>query len=295
MVWGSFCFSGTLTAIATPFNKDGSEIDYPSLESLIDFQFKSGVQGIVVCGSTGEAAALSDSEYRQVVKFVAARCHGRLQIVAGIGTNNLQRALEMAEFLTSVALDGVLCVTPPYSKPTQAGLIEFFRRVKNALKQPMIAYNVPGRTAVNLLPPATAQLAREGTIAAIKDSTGSLEQLLETQRLLDTPLPILSGEDMLISPMMASGASGTISASANIIPDKIAAITSAALAKDFEGAYRAQLRAIPAIRAAFSESNPIPVKAGLWQLGVIAHPTVRLPLMTASEATQSVLKEALVK
>ncbi len=293
MVWGAFQFSGTHTAIATPFTADGLAIDYKSMDALIDFQAANGVQGIVVCGSTGEAAALSDGEYRDVVKFAAEKCRGKLQIVAGIGTNNMQRALEMADFLSGISLDGVLCVTPPYSKPTQAGLIEFFRQVKKALKHPMIAYNVPGRTAVNLLAAATAQLANEGTIAGLKDSTGSIEQLLEIQRLLEKPLPILSGEDMLVSAMMASGASGTISASANIIPKKMAAITAAALNKDFEGAYRAQLSAIPAIRAAFLESNPIPVKSGLWQLGVIAHPTVRVPLMTATDSTQKALKEAL--
>lgn len=293
MVWGTFQFAGTLTAIATPFTKDGDEIDYDSLSALIDYQKANGARGVVVCGSTGEAAALSDAEYQKVVAFTSEACRGRLQVIAGIGTNNMQRALEMAQFLSQVKLDGVLCVTPPYSKPPQAAMVEFFRRVKAAVAHPLIAYNVPGRTGINLLPPTVAQLAREGTIVALKDSTGSIEQLLETQRMLEKPISIVSGEDALISATMACGASGTISATANIIPKKISAITDAALAGDFEGAYRAQLAALPAIRAAFLESNPIPVKAGLWLLGVIRHPTVRLPLLDAVESTRHALKEAL--
>lgn len=286
-------FSGTLTAIATPFSSDGVEVDYQSLGKLLDFQIQKGVQGVVACGSTGEAAALSDDEYQRVVRFTIDHAAGRYQVVAGIGSNNVQRAREMARFLAGQKLDGILCVTPPYSKPPQSGLIEFFRAVKAELPQPLIAYNVPGRTGINLLPATVAQLAKEGTIVALKDSAGSIEQLLETQRLLEKPIDILSGEDALISASMACGATGTISATANIIPGLISAITAAGLRGDYEGSYREQLKALPVVRAAFLESNPIPVKYGLFHLGVIKSPHVRLPLLEATTATQGVLKEVL--
>lgn len=286
-------FKGTLTAIVTPFTSDAVSIDYQSLEALLDFQAKAGVQGVVVCGSTGEASALSDAEYREVVEFVIKKARGRYQVVAGIGTNNMARALELADYLSGLALNGVLCVTPPYSKPPQTGLLEFYRAVRRGLKHPLIAYNVPGRTGVNLQPATVAQLAREGTIVALKDASGSVDQHLETQRLLESPLEILSGEDNLVASLMAAGATGTISASANIVPSGMVAVTSAALVGEFERSYRAQISLLPAVKAAFSESNPIPVKMGLYQMGIIASPTVRLPLMTATSATQDLLRQVL--
>lgn len=287
-------FSGTLTAVATPFTADSSQVDFESFGHLLDFQQSSGVQGIVVCGSTGEAASLSDEEYKQVIRFAVDRAAGQYQVVAGMGTNNMVRAIELARFLSTLKLDGVLCVTPPYSKPSQSGLAEFFRCVKRELKHPLIAYNVPGRTGVNLLPATVAELAADGTIVALKESSGSIEQLSETVRLLERPIDLLSGEDALIAPAMVLGATGAISASANIIPRGIVEITSAALAGNFPVSAAAQIRALPAVKAAFLESNPIPVKFGLYYLGVIAHPVLRLPLQTATAQTQAVLKEVLV-
>jgi 4-hydroxy-tetrahydrodipicolinate synthase len=286
-------FKGTHTAIVTPFVSADGPIDYPSLEALLNFQHAAGVQGVVVCGSTGEAAALSDEEYRAVTAFVAAWCQGKMQVIAGIGTNNLARALEMAQYLSSLPLDGVLVVTPPYSKPSQDGMIQFFQQVKKATKQPLIGYNVPSRTGINLLPATVAALAKEGIFAALKDASGSIDQLMETQRLLECPFEIVSGEDSLIHAAMACGAVGTISASANIIPKLVEKITSAALRGDLKTSYQTQLEALPAVQAAFAESNPIPVKYGLFALGVIKSPSVRLPLTSALVATQSRLRGVL--
>ena len=190
-------FKGTHTAIVTPFISADGPIDYQSLEALLDFQHNAGVQGVVVCGSTGEAAALSDEEYRALTAFVAAWCRGKMQVIAGIGTNNLARAVEMAHYLSDLPLDGVMVVTPPYSKPSQDGMIQFFQQVKKASAHPLIGYNVPSRTGINLLPATVASLAKEGTLVALKDASGSIDQLMETQRLLDCPFEIVSGEDSL--------------------------------------------------------------------------------------------------
>jgi 4-hydroxy-tetrahydrodipicolinate synthase len=288
-----YTFSGTWPAIVTPFTADAAAVDYQSLGSLLEFQHANGVEGIVVCGSTGEAATLEPEEYREVIAWVVQWCRGKLPVVAGIGASSTARAVASAQELNAAGLDGLLVVTPPYNKPPQAGLIEHFRAVKRATALPMIAYNVPGRTGINMQPATVGVLAREGTIAALKDASGSIEQLLETLRECEGRLSVLAGEDSLVYPTMSCGGSGTISASANVAPKEFVGITGRYLAGDTAGAAQQQLELLPLVRALFMETNPIPVKTALALKGVIASAAVRLPLVAASEATQARLAELL--
>jgi 4-hydroxy-tetrahydrodipicolinate synthase len=199
----------------------------------------------------------------------------------------------MAQYLSDLPLDGVMVVTPPYSKPSQDGMVQFFQQVKKASTHPLIGYNVPSRTGINLLPATVATLAKDGTLVALKEASGSIDQLMETQRLLDCHFEIVSGEDSLTYAAMACGAVGIISVAANVIPRQILKITSAALAGDLKASYQAQIEALATVQAVFAETNPIPVKYGLYALGVIKSPSLRLPLTTALPSTQSRLRGVL--
>jgi 4-hydroxy-tetrahydrodipicolinate synthase len=228
-----------------------------------------------------------------VTEFVVNWCQDKLPVIAGIGIHPLARSIEVVEYLSTLNVAGLLVVTPPYQKPPQRGLIDFFVALKAKTHLPIVAYNVPGRTAVNLLPQTVADLALKKSIAALKDSSASIEQLIETVRLSPPSFPILSGEDGLIHPAIVSGACGAISATANIIPRQLVELEHAARSGDGERAAAIQRTVAPVIRAAFAESNPIAVKFGLYALGVISEATVRTPLAYASDETQRVVREAL--
>lgn len=280
---------GTLTAIATPFT-EGGEVDYRSLERLVDFQIQSGVDGLVVCGSTGEAATLSDSEYRTVVARVKEQCPAGMPCIAGAITNSTQKAIEIAEFAGSISLDALLVVCPPYIKPTSEGIFQHFKAVKEACNIPLIAYNIPGRAAISMQPDLIARMFQAGLITAVKDSTGSLDHLLETFSLTGDKFAVLSGEDTLVYPIMACGGKGVISASANVFPKQFAAITGAALKHRWQEALSGQLEIHKSVKAMFLETNPIPVKAALRLLGIIESDFVRLPLTRATPQTVEKLK-----
>lgn len=286
---------GTFTAIVTPFTKDGAGVDYDSLSDLIEFQINSGVQGLVICGSTGEAATLSDEEFQTVVKHSVDRIKGRVPAVAGIGSNNTARACETARFLNSIELDAVLVVTPAYNKPPQEGLVAHFSAVKKITRFPIIAYNVPGRTGVNLSPESVSTLTQREIIRGLKDASGSIPQLLDTVALVQRRISILSGEDGLIHSLMAAGGQGVISVISNVWPVETVAITQAAREGRWEDSLQAQLRALPLVRAMFCETNPIPVKTAAALAGIIKHPTVRLPLVPAQPATLERIRTLLKK
>lgn len=285
-------FKGTYTALATPFNADGS-LDLDSLANLCDFQLKAGVNGFVACGSTGEAATLSEEEYRKIVTFVQERAKGKVPVVAGIGTNDTRRAWAQAVMLSELRVDGILVVTPPYNKPPQRGIVEHFRAVKGHTELPIIAYNIPGRSAANILPVTLDQMAKENLIVSVKESSGNMDQVLDIIALIGKKVSILSGEDSLVHAMMASGAHGVISASANVAPELFVQMTDAFAAGRFEESRDTQLKLLPIVRALFTETNPIPAKVGLHLRGVIKHPTVRLPLVPAEASTVQKMKEAL--
>ncbi len=284
---------GTFTAIATPFSADLSSVDYNSLGDLLEFQLSAGVNGVVACGSTGEASTLSDQEYRDVVKFVRERTSGKIPCVAGIGTNSTSRAVESAKLLKELKVDAALVVNPPYNKPSQDGLIAHFREIKKSVDLPLVAYNIPGRSAVNMLPQTVATLTRERLIIGLKESTGSLDQFLDIFSLVGNTLAVMSGEDTLVHALMASGATGVISASANVIPELFLRITNNAMASEWLKARDAQYQALPIIKALFFETNPVPVKAALELKGIIRCGKARLPLLPARPDTIAKLKELL--
>lgn len=283
---------GTYPALATPFTADGSAVDYASLEKLIEFQIAAGINGLVICGSTGEASTLTDDEYREVVRTAGKIVNGRIPCVAGIGSGSTARAAEIAAFLSAEKLDGILVVTPPYIKPLQHGITEHFRCVKKVSASPLIAYNIPGRTGTNIQPQTLAKLCEEKIIIGVKDSTGSLDQIIDLAALTGDALSILSGEDSLVHSIMMSGGTGVISATANVIPGAFRELTDAALEGDCTGSLERQIKILPVVRAMFTETNPIPVKAALRMKGIIAHDTVRLPLTKISKSCLDLLTEA---
>lgn len=284
---------GTYTAIATPFNEDASALDLKSLEKLLEFQLKGGVQGVVACGSTGEAATLTDEEYRQVVSLSVNFWKGKGTVIAGVGANSTRRAIEIAQVAEGLGADALLLVTPFYNKPSQDGLLVHFREVKRNTRLPIIAYNVPGRTGVNLMPPTVAKLVSEGLIIGVKDACGSMDQMLDTLALVRGKTAYLSGEDSLVHPAMCAGGQGVISATANIIPEIFHRLTESARKGDVEAGAQAQFDALPIVRAMFVESNPVPVKAALAMKGIIKFATPRLPLLSAQPSTCEKIKAVL--
>jgi len=277
--------AGTFPAIVTPFSADGSAIDLDSLRSLLDYQLSGGVSGFIVCGSTGEAATLSDDEYRLVIETTAAHIRGRGICVAGIGSNSTRRATEVAAWLEGVrGVDAILLVAPPYNKPPQEGIFAHFMAVHAAARLPIVAYNVPGRTGVNILPATIGRLAAAGAIIALKEASASMDQVMDLLVETEGRISILSGEDSLVHATMACGGRGVVSVAANVEPRVVSGMTRAALGGEWPRSLEAQLALLPLIRALFAETNPIPVKAELARRGLIRNATVRLPLVGASPA-----------
>ena len=290
---------GTLTALITPFDEKDLKIDYASLDKLIDFQIAASVDGLVVCGSTGEAASLSDDEIYSLIRHVKNRIKGKMPCIGGIITNNTERAIQMAQFMAEEKLDAALVVTPPYIKPTQEGIMLHFEAIKSKSALPLIAYNIPGRAAVSISPQTLAEMIKQNTISGIKDSTASIELMLQTASMLgggnftQNGVAYFAGEDSLVHPIMACGGAGVISASANVIPELFVKITQAAAAKRWEDSLSGQIKIMPFIKTMFIETNPIPVKAALKIKGIIKSDYVRVPLSGPRTSTLEQVSSAL--
>ena len=282
---------GVFTALVTPFTKDGISVDTRSLEKLIDFQLGAGVQGFVACGSTGEAATLSPDEYVQVVRTVRERTRGVCPCIAGISVSSTATAVATAMLVAELGCDGILVAAPPYNKPSQDGLLEHFRAIHRAVpSMPIVAYNIPGRSGVGFTPATLAALAKEKLIVGIKESSGSVDLVADTMSLLPTSVQMLSGEDSLTLAVLAYGGTGVISASANALPKEFVDLATSYLDGRVDEARRIQISILPKIRALFVESNPVPVKTVLALKGLIAEPTVRLPLVPLSAPSREVIK-----
>jgi 4-hydroxy-tetrahydrodipicolinate synthase len=281
---------GIYTALITPFTKDGASVDYASLGALIDFQRKGQVSGVVVCGSTGEAATLSDLEYLEVVKFVRERTKGALPCVSGISVSATARAIEMAKCAEEIGCDGVLVATPPYNKPSQAGILEHFRAIRRATSLPIIGYNIPGRSGVAIAPSTLGVLSQEGTIAAIKESSGSVDALADTLACVTSNCQVVSGDDSLTLAVLAYGGVGAISAGANALAAEMSELVRLWQGGDSRAAREQQMAILGRLRTLFIESNPVPVKTVLALKGIIAHPTVRLPLVDVSSQSLEKIK-----
>lgn len=280
-------FTGMATAIVTPMHTDGS-IDYEALSRFVEFQIDSGINGLVVMGTTGENATIEPEDQKKVIAYTVEKVAGRVPVIAGTGTNNTEHVLHNTRNACQVGADAILVVTPYYNKATQNGLVTHFTAVADESTLPVILYNVPGRTGCNLLPKTVAKLSEHPNIAAIKEATGSLAQMIEIMHLCGDKIDVYSGEDGLTVPMMAMGAKGTISVLSNVAPRQSVAMTDACLRGDYAAAAKMQCDLLPLINALFSEVNPIPAKAATAAMGFGAD-ALRLPLTSMEDQNRAVL------
>ena len=279
-------FTGSIVAIVTPF-KSGA-IDEDKLRELVEFQIANGTDGIVPCGTTGEASTLDYEEHDRVIEIVVQQVNKRVPVIAGTGSNSTTEAIELTAHAKKLGADGALLVTPYYVKPSQEGLYRHYKAIAEAVALPQVLYNVPGRTSVNLLPETVARLADINNIVAIKEATGSLQQASEVLALCGDKLVVLSGDDFITFPMMACGAKGVISVVANIMPKEVAALVDAFFAGNMEEARRLHLKLLKISNAMFIETNPVPVKTAVALMGM-ATDDVRLPLAPMSDANRGKL------
>ncbi len=286
-------FKGAGVALATPMKENG-EINYDSLDRLIEAQIKGGTDAIIVCGTSGEAPTLDDPEHLEAIRFTVERTKGRIPVIAGTGSNNTAHAVMMSEESEKLGADGLLLVTPYYNKATQDGLYVHYRTIASATKLPCIIYNVPSRTGTNILPETMARLARdEETIVAIKEASGSISQVAKLAELTDGNLDIYSGNDDQIVPVCSLGGSGVISVLSNVAPKETHDMVMLCLEGKYEEARALQLKALPLVEQLFIEVNPIPVKAALNMQGFnVGSP--RLPLTELTDAHKETLRKAMI-
>ena len=268
-------FRGIATALITPFNDSG--IDYEQFGRLIDWQIESGINALVVCGTTGEASTLTDDEHRDAIAFAARRSAGRVPIIAGTGSNDTAYALDLTRCACQAGADAVLVVTPYYNKATQKGLIKMFTQIADNSTAPVILYNVPSRTGVNIEPDTYRILADHENICAIKEANGNISKIVETMSYVNGKLDLYSGNDDQIVPLMSLGGVGAISVLSNVLPKETCQITEKWFAGDIAGAAALQYKYHALIDALFSDVNPIPVKAAMAKMGFCRN-TLRLPL-----------------
>jgi len=281
-------FSGSIVAIVTPFRK--GRVDERALGDLIEFQLANGTDGIVPCGTTGESATLSHQEHERVVAFTIEAVKRRVPVIAGTGSNSTDEAIALTRHAKKVGADGALLITPYYNKPMQEGLFRHYKAVAEAVDLPLVLYNIPSRTSVNLLPSTVGRLAAIRNILAIKEGSGSLQQVSEILQACGDRFTVLSGDDPLTIPMMAVGAKGVITVTANIAPADMAAMVDAFAAGQLDRARRLHDKMFPLFTALFYETNPIPVKAALAMMGKIDG-ELRLPLCPmASESREKLAR-----
>ncbi|MBI4824008.1 MAG: 4-hydroxy-tetrahydrodipicolinate synthase [Nitrospirae bacterium] len=284
-------FQGSMVAIVTPF-KNG-KLDEKALERLIEWHIKEGTDAIIPCGTTGESATLDYDEHYRVIEITVKTVAGRIPVIAGTGANSTDEAITITKKARNLGADGALLVSPYYNKPTQEGLYLHYKAVADSVKGfPIVLYNVPGRTAVNILPQTVARLAEIKNIVAIKEATGDMKQVSELMRLTQGRITVLSGDDFTTFPMYALGGKGSISVSANIAPRDSALMWDAWQKGDISEARRLHYKMEPLNTSMFIETNPIPVKTGLSLMGKIRE-EFRLPLCKISDANKEKLKKVL--
>ena len=273
-------FEGVATALVTPLNKDG--VDYPALKKLIEWQIEEGINALVICGTTGEGSTLTDGEHRAVLKFAVEVAAGRVTMIAGTGSNETDYAIDLSKYACEIGYDALLLVTPYYNKTTQRGLVAMYTAIADEVTKPIILYNVPSRTGVNIEPATYAQLAKHPRICAIKEASGNISKIVETAALVGDQVDIYSGNDDQIVPVMACGGKGVISVLSNVAPKATMEICNRFFAGDVAGAMELQKQYLPLTNALFCEVNPIPVKAAMAAMGFCEN-YLRLPLVTMEE------------
>jgi 4-hydroxy-tetrahydrodipicolinate synthase len=283
-------FTGSIVAIVTPFRK--GHVDEQALGDLIEFQIANGTHGIVPCGTTGESATLSHKEHERVVAFTVETVRRRVPVIAGAGSNCTEEAIALARHAKAAGADGALLITPYYNKPTQEGLFRHYKAVAESVDLPIVLYNIPSRTSVNMLPPTVARLAMIRNIVAIKEGSGSVQQASEIISACGDQITVLSGDDPLTLPMMAIGAKGVITVTANIAPKEMAGMVNAFAAGKVEEARRLHHKLSPLFQALFYETNPIPVKEALAMMGKMDG-ELRLPLCPLGAENRDKLARAL--
>ncbi|HVN41071.1 MAG TPA: 4-hydroxy-tetrahydrodipicolinate synthase [Myxococcota bacterium] len=285
-------FEGVLTALVTPF-RDGA-IDEAALRNLVERQIEAGIDGLVPCGSTGESATLSHAEHRRVVEIVVQAARGRVPVVAGTGSNSTREAIELTRHAKAAGADGALLISPYYNKPTQEGIFLHYAEIARATSFPLLVYNIPGRTASNILPATLARLADIPQIVGVKEASGDLAQMAEVIARCPDDFSVLSGDDSLALPLLAIGGRGVISTCSNVAPSALVGMVRAFRSGDLPEARRAHYRLLPLCQVLFCETNPIPLKAALALMGACG-PEIRLPLTPLvephRERLQVVLKE----
>lgn len=283
-------FEGSMVAIVTPF-KNG-EIDEESLRHLIDFQIENGTSVIVPCGTTGESATLSHREHERVIQLTVEHVNHRVKVLAGAGSNSTAESVRLTKFCKEVGVDGTLQITPYYNKPTQEGLIQHFQTIAKSADLPVVLYNVPGRTGVNMLAETTVALSKIDNIVAIKEASGSLDQATSILMNAADGFSVLSGEDSLTYPLLCLGAKGAISVTCNVAPAQCAQQYQAVQKGDFKTALQIHRELFDLHKVLFVETNPIPVKAALSLMGHIEE-EYRLPLVSASAQNREKIKQTL--
>jgi len=283
-------FKGAIVAIITPF-KNG-QVDEEALRKLIEFQIENGTSGIVPCGTTGESATLTHEEHDRVIEITIDAVKKRIPVIAGTGSNSTAEALRLTKHACEAGADGALIVCPYYNRPTQEGLYQHYKAIAEEVPIPIIVYNIPGRTGVNLNPDTLARLAKIPNIVGVKEAAGSIKQMSDIIGLCDPDFDVLSGDDAFTLPLLALGGKGIISVISNVAPADMAEMVSAFEAGDLEKARRLHYKMIPLIDSLFVETNPVPVKAALSMMGMIEY-ELRLPLCKLTQGSYDRLKKAM--
>ena len=284
-------FIGCGTALVTPFRKDSS-LDEEALRRTVRRQIEAGINFLVPCGTTGESPTLSGAEQKRVVEITVEEARGKVPVLAGAGGNNTAHVVEMAREFEAIGANGILSVNPYYNKPTQEGLYQHFKAIAGAVKVPVILYNIPGRTGVNIEPPTMKRLAEIDNIAGVKEASGNISQMAMILDTVPDRFLVLSGDDGITLPLMALGGRGLVSVTSNEIPGEMTSIVRLALANDFAGAREIHRRYFPLMDVNFAETNPIPVKAGMALMGLI-EPVFRLPMVPPKPETLTKIRGVL--
>lgn len=279
-------FQGAATALITPTTEKG--IDFESFGRLINWQIDEGINALVICGTTGEGSTLTDSEHRSALEFAVETIAGRVPVIAGTGSNDTSYAVELTKFACRIGCDATLVVTPYYNKTTQRGLIAMYNTIADASDKPIILYNVPSRTGVNIEPATYAQLVKHPLINGIKEANGNISKIVETAALIGDQADIYSGNDDEIVPILSVGGKGVISVLSNVLPKGTVELCDRYFRGDITGAMELQARYLPLVRALFSEVNPIPAKAAMAAMGFCEN-YLRLPLIPIEQSNQDVL------
>ncbi|MBY6953174.1 4-hydroxy-tetrahydrodipicolinate synthase [Clostridium botulinum] len=283
-------FKGSGVAIITPFTETG--VDFDKLSGLIEWHIKSKTDAIIVCGTTGEATTMTETEKKETIKFVVDKVNKRIPVIAGTGSNNTAASIAMSKWAESIGVDGLLVITPYYNKTTQKGLVKHFKAVSDAVNAPIIIYNVPGRTGLNIAPSTLKELCKDKNIVAVKEASGNISQIAQIKALCGDKLDIYSGNDDQIIPILALGGIGVISVLANVIPEDVHNMCELYLTGKVNEALKIQLDSLALTNALFIETNPIPVKTAMNLMNMKVG-DLRLPLCEMNENNLEILKKEL--